>query len=281
MKSTLITGGANGIGRGIALELLKQGQKVIVVSSSNGEGFINKTKELNVRNRAIYIQADLSLISENNRVLEEVKKHTDSLDTVIFCAARHNLEYIETKEGIESSFSLDYLSRFILSYGLKELLENAPSPIILNLCGTGLNGEVNWEDMQHQTTFKPMKVMMHGSRLNELSAVAFTQNDKSTNIKYILYNPSAVKTDGMKNFYKNPILRKLTGLMSKSIEEATENIIDLLDNPPSDLLSAFNQKKKISLNKPTFDKSKATRLFNETTKLLELKSKEIISNKDS
>jgi len=113
-----------------------------------------------------------------------------------------------------------------------------------------------------------MKVMMHGSRLNELLAVGFTNNDKHKKINYVLYNPSSVKTEGMQSFYKNPFIRSLTNLMSQTVEEAGNKILILLDNLPSVHLAAFKQRKRMNIDKSTFDTKKAQRLFDLTTDLL-------------
>lgn len=48
---------------------------------------------------------------------------------------------------------LYYLSRLVLSYGLKSILENSDTPITLNITGTGMNGNVNWDDLQSILTF--------------------------------------------------------------------------------------------------------------------------------
>lgn len=47
MKTILITGGTNGLGKGIALELLKNNNQVIVVGSSNKSGKNFHLKQMN------------------------------------------------------------------------------------------------------------------------------------------------------------------------------------------------------------------------------------------
>lgn len=71
MKTILITGGSQGIGKGIAINQLKQGNRVIVVSHSkeNGNTFINEAKNKGLSENAIFIQADLSLVKENYRLV--------------------------------------------------------------------------------------------------------------------------------------------------------------------------------------------------------------------
>ena len=270
MKTILITGGTQGIGKGIAMSQLNQGNRVIVVSSSqeSANTFISEAKKEGLAENAIFIQADLSLVKENNRIIDLIKNDFPVLDTLIFCAAKHNKEYIETAEGLEFTFALAYLSRFILSYGLKEVLEKTNHPVILNICGTGMNGKVNWEDLQHKNSFVPMKVMMHGSRLNDLLAVEFSKNDSANKIKYVLYNPMAVKTPGMDNSSGGFLMKTIFNLIAKPIDKATIPITDLLNNLPTQQLISYTQRKENSLTKPTFDKDNAQKLYGITNKLL-------------
>ena len=55
MKIILITGGANGLGKGVAMHYLKKGERVIAVGSSkaNGDVFYNDAKQLDAANRMI------------------------------------------------------------------------------------------------------------------------------------------------------------------------------------------------------------------------------------
>ena len=262
MKTILITGGANGLGKGIALHYLAKGDKVITVSNSirNGENFLNEAKQLKAEERAIFIQADLSLVKENKRVIEEIKKHFSELNALVFGASRHCKKRIETNEGFEFSFALAYLSRFILSYGLKECLEKTKNPVIMNVCGTGMKGSVNWDDLQHTKDFSPMKVMMHGSRLNDLLAIAFVNNDPVGKIKYVLYNPMAVQTPGMMSF-ANTAMKLYYKLLAKPVEKAVLPITALIDNPPTELVTAYKERKKVPLTAPMYNTEKATKLY--------------------
>jgi NAD(P)-dependent dehydrogenase (short-subunit alcohol dehydrogenase family) len=271
MKTILITGGASGIGKGVAMHYLKKGDRVIVVgnSATNGSAFCNETKQLGIDERAVFLQADLSLVAENKRVIGEVKTRFPVLDMLIFCAAKHSKVYTETTEGLELTFALDYLSRFNLSYGLKELLKNADNPIILNICGSGMKGDVNWDDLQHRNSFDAQKVMMHGSRLNDLSGVAFTQNDDNSKIKYILYNPMAVQTPGMSEF-GGPMFKLIYKIIGKPIKKAIIPIVEILNNPPAPSLSAYMVRKELDLALPAYDKQNANRLYKTTVKLLDL-----------
>lgn len=271
MKTILITGGTNGIGKGIAMSYLRNGDRVIVVgsSSANGDIFYNEAKKFGVEQRAFYIQANLSLVKENQRIIEEIKSRFHSLDLIVFCAVKHSTSYTQTNEGVELTFALAYLSRFILSYGLKECLEKAENPIILNVCGSGMKGEVNWDDLQHKNSFNTQKVMFHSSRLNDLLGVQFTQNDTVHKIKYIMYNPWAVQTSGMMEVYNNPLMKVLYKLIGKPVKKAIIPIIELLNNPPMSTLSAYRERKELSLTNVSYNQQNAKKLYDITVGILE------------
>lgn len=269
MKTILITGGASGLGKGIAMNFLKNGDRVIAIGNSpaNGYTFSKEANQAGAEDRAVFIQANLSLLKENKRIVDEVRSRFQSLDMLIFCATKHSKDYTETPEGFELTFALDYLSRFILSYGLKESLEQADSPVILNICGSGMEGNVNWNDLQHKDSFVSQTVMMHGSRLNDLSGVAFSQNDSVGKIKYILYNPMAVQTPGMMEV-SGTMMKLVYKVIGKPVEKAASLITELLDAPPVSAISAFREHKELNLTLATYNKENAQKLYYITNQLL-------------
>lgn len=108
---------------------------------------------------------------------------------------------------------------------------------------------------------------MHGSRLNDLAGVAFASNDQIQKIKYILYNPMAVNTPGMKNF-SNPLMKIPYKFIGKSIDKAILPIIEHLNNPPTSQITAFKESEQLDLSLATFDPHNVQKLYQITTDLL-------------
>lgn len=268
MRTFIITGGTSGIGKGLAMHYLNNGDRVIAIGSSvvKGELFYEEAKKAGAQDRAIYIQADLSLVKENYRVIEEIKSRFTSIDALVLCAQyqKNTKLIIKTNENFVFSFGLYYLSRYILSYGLKVCLENATKPVILNVCAPGMKGTVNWEDLQSEKNYSNIKSIMHGSRLNDLLGVSFATNNKETKIRYILFNPGAVQTNGTMEAFEQPIMRALTKLLYKligsSVEKAIQPIIRLLESPPAAALSAYMKNQEVSLTMETFNNNNAQNL---------------------
>lgn len=281
MKTILVTGGTDGIGKGLVLYYLKKDYQVIAVGSSKlkGERLKEEAGKLKKEKNLLFMQANLSLISENQRVVQTVKEKYTSLDALILCAAslKPQERYSETGEGFEFTFALYYLSRYVLSYALKELMEKAEHPFVVNVCAPGMKGQVNWSDIQFKTNYNGQKVQFHGSRLNDLLGVAFTENDSVKKIRYILFNPMAVKTPGAENmFHGKSFTKRMTRLYykykGKTIEETAEIVVKDIQKTAKGGLTAFKQDDAVALSMETFDKDNAEKLSKITSGMLKNKS---------
>src|SRR5947208_9573255 len=129
------------MGKALALRYLRRGDNVVLVGRSTAA-------DIPAGGRAHVIQADLSVVAENERVIEEIKTRFPVLDALVLCARHYNTGRVETPDGLEHTFALFYLSRFLLVEGLLEALERAEDPIVMNLGGPGEPGpEIQWDDL--------------------------------------------------------------------------------------------------------------------------------------
>ncbi|WP_334105228.1 SDR family NAD(P)-dependent oxidoreductase [Muricomes intestini] len=132
-KIVLITGASNGIGRETALTLAKQGYKLII-HGRNQERTKEVYDEIIAGGNAdvIMLTADLSLMSEVARFVEEVKVKTDHLDVLYNNAGGQFGEKREvTEEGHEKTFAINMLAPFLLTKLLLPLLEKSESARIV------------------------------------------------------------------------------------------------------------------------------------------------------
>lgn len=115
----------------------------------SGEKGAELGREANAGDRLHFIAADLTLVSENRRVIAEVTERLGRVDALVLCAAYLRLDRHVTSDGFEHSFALAYLSRFVLSTGLAPRMRDSASPLIVNVAviGAGANA-MNWDDLQ-------------------------------------------------------------------------------------------------------------------------------------
>src|SRR5262245_31559188 len=129
-ETALVTGGTDGIGKAIARGLAAMGVEVLIVGSDPDKGAWAE-HELRVaagHDRVYFLQADLSLMRETDRLADEVIARLSKLKTLVLCAGVLRGRRIETPEGVESNFAINYLSRFALTGRLLPLLQAAGAP---------------------------------------------------------------------------------------------------------------------------------------------------------
>lgn len=248
MKTIVITGGASGLGLELTKLYITQNYQIIIIgyNSSSYEKLttiINSTDMGQIQ----YIQADLSLISENYRIIDLINNYTQTIDKLILCSTKHHRSRNQTTEGIEATFALDYLSRYILTNELKELIVASDEKQIVSFCGVGYRGQVNFEDLQFEKEFKPMQVMMHGSRLNEIAAIQFTNDNPQVN--YLLLNPGAVSTPGMLDFSSTKVKQFLYKLISKTPNVAANKLVKEIAKYSNPGLNAVSNNKSVDLSR--------------------------------
>lgn len=205
-----------------------------------------------------------------------MKASHDSLDALILAAASLKQSKTEcvTKEGLEFVFTLMYLSRYTLSYGLADLLEKSPASTILNIAAPGRKGEVDWDALERGGKGLGGSPQFQSSRLNDLLGVSFSERERSFKdaIRYVLFNPWAVRSKGALNSYNSPVMRLITriiyALIGQSVDEAIVPMVKLIDDPPADTLSAFIKTKPVDLSMATFDSAKVCHLDEATRRLL-------------
>lgn len=127
-KVALITGGGTGLGREIALQLAREGMMLGVAysrSAQEADDTVQELKALGVR--AVALQADLSRVSEAERLIQETEQAFGRLDLLIHNAATtrfipmSDVEMV-TEEIWDELFALNTRAAFFLARAAAPLL---------------------------------------------------------------------------------------------------------------------------------------------------------------
>ncbi|WP_423189824.1 SDR family NAD(P)-dependent oxidoreductase [Alkalibacterium sp. f15] len=149
----LITGGTNGMGKGVAKALASidnQSHEVIILCRSKELGDKVKAdfKNTTLNEKVSLIICDLTKLRDVENAINEIQsKHTFLDGLFINAGLGYAAERIETEDGMDSHFQVNYLSHFMLTLNLLSLLEKSQSGgrVIFNVTE---GGEIFWDDMQ-------------------------------------------------------------------------------------------------------------------------------------
>lgn len=146
----LITGATHGMGRGVARALAAHPQTELVLLGRSEQLLRETAAELSqcaAPERVRVIRCDLAKMRDVRAALAELRD-LSALDAVfvnagIGYAPRHE----KTEDGLDAHFQVNYLSQFMLTLNLLELLEASKQGgrVVFNAPAFG---EVRWDDLQ-------------------------------------------------------------------------------------------------------------------------------------
>ncbi|MFC8825349.1 SDR family NAD(P)-dependent oxidoreductase [Streptomyces sp. NPDC057137] len=267
-KTVVISGGTDGMGRATALARLARGDRVTVIGSSESKGRALIDHAASPRLR--FVRADLSSMAEVERVAAVVAEQYDALDALALFANRVSPKRQETPDGLEFTFALYYLSRYLLGRRLRPLLDAAPDPLIINVAGVGATaGRILWDDPQLTRRYGQVRAQLQAGRANDLLGVAFA-NQAEGKARYVLYHPGFTRSgaDGHSNPLVRGTIKLLGAFFARPVADAVRPVVEWIDRPPSEPLTAIDRGKPVPQTLKTLDPGDAVRLATYTESLL-------------
>jgi NAD(P)-dependent dehydrogenase (short-subunit alcohol dehydrogenase family) len=148
----LITGGTNGMGKGVARILAgidDQTHEIIILcrSKERGEATIQEIESATKNHKISMVMCDLTKLRDVRNAIKDIRSHHEFLDGVFINAGLgYAARRVETEDGMDSHFQVNYLSQFMLTLNLLDLLEKSEhgGRFVFNVTETG---EIFWDDL--------------------------------------------------------------------------------------------------------------------------------------
>ncbi|WP_423799814.1 SDR family NAD(P)-dependent oxidoreductase [Neobacillus sp. SAB-20_R2A] len=142
-KVALITGGAGGIGKGMATAFVKEGAKVAIVDLNGelGQQAIQELREY--QPESIFIEANLAEHDKLGVIIKQAVDHFGKLDILVNNAHASRQAPFEqtTKEMLDLSFNTGFYPTFYLMQAALPYLKETKGKIINFASGAGINGD--------------------------------------------------------------------------------------------------------------------------------------------
>ena len=225
-KQIAVVGGTGGIGRAESRHLASLGANVIVVGQTFRDAGTPRIK---------FIQADLGLMREAQRVAEELPAET--LDMVIFTTGIFAApQRQETAEGIERDLAVSYLNRLVILRAIAPRLgtqrPNArmkPRVFLVGYPGSGQIGTP--DDLNAERSYKAMPAHMNTVAGDEMLVLDAAK--RYPHATFFGLNPGLIKTNIRDNFFgkdtlKSRVMETLIGWFTPTADTYAERITPLL-----------------------------------------------------
>lgn len=255
-KIALVTGGTDGIGKALVIKLVAEGYKVVFVgkSAEKADILLRELREkFPAQELPKFIQADLSLMKEVERVSNQITDSFPNLEIWISSAGAVFDKPEHTLEGIEKTFALNCLGRYHM---MNKLSVVAPQTIIFiagpEVVSKGIE-PLQLENINRLSSIKSLTVSMH---YLDLIVAEKMQKMAST---FILIHPGPTKgTALMRN--SNAFIKLIISVIAQPLNTVVEKITPYIrQNGKKSII--INRWKPIEFNKDKMEEIDSTRLF--------------------
>lgn len=130
MKNIVVSGATSGIGKEVARELLKLGHTVIANARNPEKAKVVQDeliRETSNQNFVLF-EADFADFISVKRFAASIGENYNAIDILINNAGTWEMEFKETRDGIETNLQVNHLSPMLLTLELIPLLKKVNKP---------------------------------------------------------------------------------------------------------------------------------------------------------
>ncbi|CAL2045382.1 CBN-DHS-17 protein [Caenorhabditis brenneri] len=235
-RTILITGATDGIGKQTALDLAAHPDNFVIIHGRTEEKCIATKewigKENGMSSNIDYVAGDFAVLKEVAIMAEEVERRFPELNVLLCNAGVLYPRRLETKDGMESTFQVNYLAHYLLCNLLLPVLSQNHSNVIV--VGSVLHTwpSLDWADVMAEKEYEKYLQYSRSKLMCHLMAFAL---HRRMNIARQHVNVNIIELGKEKEPNNNGKLRTTSALSSSmstlSICRQAGNLAQLIEGP--------------------------------------------------
>ncbi|MBK5443704.1 MULTISPECIES: oxidoreductase [unclassified Peribacillus] len=222
-KTIVITGANSGIGFETAFVLASKGAEIILAvrNASKGEKAVERITSVYPKADVRVMQLDLSDLSSIRHFADSYLENYDSLSVLINNAGVMIPPYSKTKDGFELQLGSNHLGHFALTGLLLPCILSTPKSRVVTLSSlAAINGFIDFDNLNGETNYKPMKYYGQSKLANLLFARELQNkfNQHQADSISVACHPGLAHTNLMSRGSGRPV-NKFVHFLSKTITQ--------------------------------------------------------------
>ena len=229
VKTILITGATDGIGKHLAKKLASEGHQIILHGRNPQklELALQEVRAVSLRGRVSSYLADFSKLDDVYRFVEEIKRDFQSIDVLFNNAGLYGgKERKVSTENVELTFMLSVLIPYMLTTELSPLLEKTPDGRVINTSSYMHHfAKVKDLDFGFENNYNP-GLAYNNSKLYTIWMTRYLAREfflRGSNITINSYHPGLISTnlgnDSSDEKTKKSLFGRLMKSFSKDLDE--------------------------------------------------------------
>jgi retinol dehydrogenase 14 len=267
-KVCLVTGANSGIGNATALGLAKMGATVVLVCRDRSRGeearadIVAATGNPDVS----VLLADLSSQAAIQHLVQEFKTKYQHLHVLVNNAGGTFQRHMLTKDGLEYTFALNYLSQFLLTTLLLDVLSASTPARVVNVATRLTSGfTLDFANLQGERGYRGFRAYAQSKLCVMLFTYELARRLAGTGVTVNCVHPGVVRTNFGRGTMPVPIqiMSLLSGTFMSSPEAAAERLLYVATAPEIEGVSGkyFGNKRELVSPRQSYDEAVALRLW--------------------
>lgn len=214
MKTMLITGATEGVGKATARALAQQGHRLILHGRNTDKlnAVVAEIKAATGNANLHPIVADFTSLAAVRQMADTIRQEYDHLDVLINNAAAMFSSRTVSADGFERMIAVNYFAVYVLTENLLPLLKAAPSARIVMLSSVGYkSAKPNFDDFFAERSYAMQRDYFNSKLYDLYYALDLAERLRPDGIVVNAVHPGGVRTQLARDF-RGP-MRVLFNLM--------------------------------------------------------------------
>jgi NAD(P)-dependent dehydrogenase (short-subunit alcohol dehydrogenase family) len=196
-KIVVLTGGTSGIGQVAAVELARQGARIVLIARDRDRAAstLAAIKDAGPRadHRAFF--CNLASISDTRRIAADIATAEPRIDILVNNAGALFNRREVSPDGLEMTFAVNHMAYFVLTGALRQtLIQSAPARIINTASVAHRGANLNFADLQSQRGYAGFAVYSRSKLCNILFTRELARRLKGSGVTANCLHPGFVAT---------------------------------------------------------------------------------------
>ncbi|MCG3220718.1 MAG: SDR family oxidoreductase [Candidatus Heimdallarchaeota archaeon] len=282
-RTVIITGANAGIGKETFFEIAEMGANVIMVcrNRKKGERVLKEIKERTKNENLELMICDFSSLKSINSFVKKFKEKYEKLDVLINNHGAFFIRRVLTEDGVESTFAVNHLGYFSLTFQLLDLLKAGTKPRIVNVSSSSNYRVKEWKLDDYnwdKRRYNMMQAYAESKLYNILFTFLLAEKLKETNITANCLHPGYIKTNIGLNSPFLKLLRPLVKMKALPLEEGAKTSVYLATSPKLEGITGefYSKMEEKKPNEIALNKTKQKQLWDLSLKITDLQDKNLI-----
>jgi len=271
-KTSIVTGANSGIGLAVATKLAKMGGGVVLVcrDQSRGEAALESIRKATGNENVELMVADLASLQSVRKLASDFLATREHLELLVNNAGVIIGERTTTVDGLETTFVVNYLSHFLLTNLLLDLMRrSAPSRIVNVTSDANFSGRMDFDDLQEVRRYRASRSYAQSKLAQVLFTHELAKRLAGTGVTVNSVHPGAVRTHWGDEGGLFGIGVRIARPFMASPEKGARTPLYVATSPEVEGISGkyFSNMKETQSSGESYDEAEAKRLWDVSLKL--------------